>query len=496
MTRSKLLLLSLVIVLTLGIGVAGGLWLARRGPVPPAGLAPVTASRASGRWVALDAKKLSQTFVAIARQTRSVVVSVNTEKLIRQPGRRFGNGPLDDLLRGPFERFFPDDIPRQTLGSGVIIDGKAGYILTNHHVVDGATEISVKFVDEQKREARLIGSDPKTDLAVIRTDGGALPDAVLGDSDETEVGEWVIAVGNPFGLSHTVTAGIISARGRILNPENYEDFIQTDAAINPGNSGGALVNLDGEVIGINTAIASTTSAFPSFQGAGFAIPINLARTVMGKLIKTGHVARGYLGIRMETLNAEAAEQLGVKKGILVHQVEKRTPAERSGLRVGDVIVEFQGQGVEESTKFRDAVAAVRPGTTVELKVWRDHAFRLITLTLDELPAGDPTRQASTTAPPKPHESLGLRVEPLTPADARRLGYERQDGVLVSEVERSGVAYRSDLRPGDLIQEINRKPVGSVADYRRIIDTIKPGQGALLFIRRGENATRVITFRMP
>lgn len=497
MLRSKVFTILAIVVILL-MGVAGGLLLAHNFRVVPTGVTPVRTIQESIRGPVPDAKKLSQTFVTIAKQVQPVVVSVSTERLIKHPGRSrpFSEGPLDDLFKGPFGRFFgmPDevpDIPQQSLGSGVIIDGNAGYILTNYHVVSGATEINVRLVDDKKLDATLVGGDPKTDLAVIRTEGGDLPNAILGNSDAMEVGEWVIAVGNPFGLSHTVTAGIVSGRGRIINPDNYEDFIQTDAAINPGNSGGALVNLDGEVIGINTAIVSKTGYF---QGAGFAIPINIARTVMTKLIKTGHVARGYIGIRMETLNAEAAEGLGVKKGVLIHQVEKHAPADRAGLRVGDVITEFQGQTVEESSKFRNAVAAMTPGTVVELKIWRDNVPHLVKLKLDELPASDTPRQASTQD--DSHKPLGLSVQPLTREDARRLGYEDQDGVVVSAVERGSIAYRNDLRPDDLIQQINRKPVRSIRDYQRMLDTIKSGQVIMFFVRRGGDTTRIITLRMP
>jgi len=269
------------------------------------------------------------------------------------------------------------------MGSGVIVDGKSGYILTNHHVVEGATTIDVSLLNDRTLKAELIGSDAKTDLAVIRIydQGGELPRAVLGNSDLLEVGEWVVAVGNPFGLSHTVTAGIVSGRGRVLNPQNYEDFIQTDAAINPGNSGGALVNLDGQVVGINTAIASNNGYF---QGAGFAIPINQARLIMQQLIRTGYVARGYIGIRMEKLSVDAAEGLGIERGILIHQVEPDTPAEEAGLQSGDIIVAFQGEAVDETGQFRNAVASLMPGTGINVRIWRDGTYRDFSVTLGEL----------------------------------------------------------------------------------------------------------------
>ncbi len=382
-----------IAALMLSIGLAGGTYFSNTSAkdhlspietLPPAVITlPAVPSSTIPRENPVDARTLGQSFVNVSKAIRPAVVSLRAERLVEHPSS--DGGVLPDFLKSPFGRFFgaPKEVPGSSMGSGVIVDGKSGYILTNHHVVEGATTIDVSLLNDRTLKAELIGSDAKTDLAVIRIydQGGELPRAVLGNSDLLEVGEWVVAVGNPFGLSHTVTAGIVSGRGRVLNPQNYEDFIQTDAAINPGNSGGALVNLDGQVVGINTAIASNNGYF---QGAGFAIPINQARLIMQQLIRTGYVARGYIGIRMEKLSVDAAEGLGIERGILIHQVEPDTPAEEAGLQSGDIIVAFQGEAVDETGQFRNAVASLMPGTGINVRIWRDGTYRDFSVTLGEL----------------------------------------------------------------------------------------------------------------
>ena len=498
MTRFQVFIIA---AMTLSIGLAGGLFLSndagqalrdRQSPLPPA-VITVPSVQPSLRTNPVDAQSLGRTFVGVSKHVRPAVVSLRTERLVKHPS---GDGRgLRDFFQGPLDRFFgtPEEVPQHSMGSGFIVDGKSGYILTNHHVVDGATDIDVTLFDSKVLKAVLVGSDPKTDLAVIRiyNHEDVLPNAILGDSDALEVGEWIIAVGNPFGLNHTVTAGIVSGRGRVLNYQNYEDFIQTDAAINPGNSGGPLVNLDGEVVGISTAIASNNGYF---QGAGFAIPINQARSVMAQLIQTGHVARGYIGIRMETLNADASEGLGIDHGILIQQIEPDTPADQAGLQAGDVIVEFQGKSVEESTNFRNTVASIPPGSKVAIKVWRDDTYHDITLTLGELPTSDPPQYASRPAPSR--EELGLSVMALSPEDAGHYGNEYDGGVVVSAVKSGSLAYRSGLQAGDLIEQVNHIPVSAVEEYNQIVDEIEPGQVMMLFIRRDATVTRVVALRKP
>ena len=493
----------IIAALMLCVGLAGGTFLSNSSEqdrlrpntvLPPAVITvPAAKTGTAIRETPVDARTLGQTFVGVSRTIRPAVVSLSAERRVKHPSS--DGGSFRDFLKSPFGRFFgaPDEVPQSSMGSGVIVDGTSGYILTNHHVVEGATSINVSLLDNKTLKAELIGSDAKTDLAVIRIydHESELPYAVLGDSDNLEVGEWVVAVGNPFGLSHTITAGIVSGRGRVLNPQNYEDFIQTDAAINPGNSGGALVDLNGQVVGINTAIASNNGYF---QGAGFAIPINQARMIMQQLIQTGYVARGYMGIRMETLSADAAEGLGIERGILIHQVEPDTPAEEAGLQGGDIIVAFQGETVNESGQFRNAVAALRPGTGIDLRVWRDGAYQNISLTLGELDP-EPQRVAATRRR-APQEELGISVTTLTEEKSERYGQDLEGGVVVSGVQSGSLAYRSGLQAGDLIEQINHIPVPTTADYNRVIDAIQPGQVMLLFIRRDAYNTRIVTVRKP
>lgn len=497
--------ISVVLLLILLVGLATGRFLPDDATdkeklvtpaLPPAVITvPAVATPLVRQEPPVDARTLGQSFVGVSKQIRPAVVSLSAERRVKHPS---GDGEsFQDLLKKPFDRFFgpPEDILQSSMGSGVIVDGKSGYILTNHHVVKGAVSIDVTLLNDQVLKAEFIGGDERTDIAVIRVIGheADLPFAVLGDSDLLQIGEWVVAVGNPFGLSHTITAGIVSGRGRVLNPQNYEDFIQTDAAINPGNSGGALVNLDGNVIGINTAIASNNGYF---QGAGFAIPINQAKMIMGQLIRSGYVARGYLGIRMETLSADAAEGLGLSRGIMIHQVEPDTPAEDAGLQSGDIIVAFQGETVKESGRFRNMVAALMPGTGVDLRILRDGTFHEVSLVLGALEA-EPVRVATMPVDKSPsREELGITVAPLSVEDAIGYGEEHDGGVVVSAVQSGSLAYRGGLQVGDLIEQINHVPVPSVDDYELVVAGIKPGQTMLLFIRRDAGNTRIVTVRKP
>ncbi|MEE2993596.1 MAG: trypsin-like peptidase domain-containing protein, partial [Gemmatimonadota bacterium] len=378
---------------------------------------------------------------------------------------------------------------RHSVGSGVIVDGTNGYILTNHHVVENATGIEITLFDNRVLQGTLVGGDEKTDMAVVRADipDGILPHAVLGDSDVLEVGEWIVAVGNPFGLSHTVTAGIVSGRGRVLNRDNYEDFIQTDAAINPGNSGGPVINLDGHVVGISTAIASNNGYF---QGAGFAIPINMARQIMGQLIRHGYVTRGYIGIRMATITTEEADELGIGKGVLIRKIERNTPAESAGLKARDVIVALQGEEVTESIQFRNKVASLSPGTSITLQIWRDQALEDIHLTLGALPTA--IRPQKTAVRPA-NRTLGIEVESLNTTENEHID---KTGVLVSDVERGSEAFRFGIRAGDVILQVNNTPISSVAEYDRVMASVTSGEILMFLIRREMDNPRIISITKP
>jgi len=398
-----------------------------------------------------------------------------------------------------FRRFFQAQPQRRTvrsLGSGVIVS-KDGHILTNNHVVAGANKLTVLLSANQSYEATVIGTDPLTDLAVIKIEGQNLPFAVLGDSDNVKVGEWVIAVGNPFELLHTVTHGIISAKGRSSVEEStYENFLQTDAPINPGNSGGALANLDGEVIGINTAITSPSGGN---VGLGFAIPINTAKTVMRDILANGKVIRGYLGILPQDITEGLAKalKLGTTEGALISQVTPGTPAAKAGLKVGDVIVEFDGRAVTDSAQLRALAAGIAPGKSVPLVVLRDGRKVDLTATLVERPpvtgAGEQQQRSPGAQTPR---GLGLTVETLTPDIARQLGIPAgEKGAVITDVASGSVAEDAGLKPGDLIKEINRTPIRSAEELQTAIGSLPGGSEAALLIQRGQ-ATAFVAIKIP
>lgn len=450
--------------------------------------------------VTSDFAGTSRAFVEIVKRVNPTVVSITSEKVIkvRNPFADFFNE--DDFFR----RFFriPGDGERefrqQGLGSGVIVDPR-GYVLTNYHVVKDADEINV-VIDKKEYDAKVIGQDPATDIAVVKIDKNNLAAATLGDSDKLEVGEWVLAIGNPFDLSleHSVTAGIISAKGRsglrLGGEVSYQDFIQTDAAINPGNSGGALVNLKGEVIGINTAIIAGNTG--GNLGIGFAIPINMAKRVMDELIAHGKVIRGYLGVRIDTPDAELSEALGLKEneGAVVVEVQKDTPAEKAGLEKYDVIVEVDGQTIEDAQHLTNLIASYDPGKRVNLKIIRDGKVKHISVRLGERP------ETSSAAPRISQSSsvtarLGLQVTELTNRLAREYGYEGEEGVLVSEVRSNSVAYEKGIRRGDLIKEVNRRKVKSVREFETIVEKLDVGKIVLFQIQRGRN-NNFVAMKVP
>ena len=383
----------------------------------------------------------------------------------------------------PFERFF-GPLPRRpfkqrSLGSGFIIN-RDGYILTNNHVIENADEIVVKTADEKEYKAKVVGRDPKTDIAVIKIDDAKdLTTVTMGNSDDLRVGEWVMAIGNPFGLEHTVTAGIVSAKGRFIGQGSYDNFIQTDAAINPGNSGGPLINLKGEVIGINTAIFSRSGGN---IGIGFAIPVNVAKDLLPELEEKGKVTRGWLGVMIQKVTPDIAESLGLTapKGALVADVMKDGPAQEAGLKVGDVIVEFDGHAIKESTELPMLVARTPVGKTVTLKVIRDKGTQSFSVKIGEL------KEEETAVAGGKEESFGLTVQPLTPeiADSLGLGSDVK-GVVVSGVEPGSSADEAGMRRGDVILEVNREPVKDLPSYRKALKASK-GKSVLFLVRRGEN----------
>ncbi|MCS7196191.1 MAG: Do family serine endopeptidase [Aquificaceae bacterium] len=388
---------------------------------------------------------------------------------------------------------FPFQIPspeRRSLGSGVIIDYRKGkfYILTNSHVVQGAKAIRVRFDRHTEKRARLVGIDPKTDVAVIEVDDRDIPNPEnrvvrLGDSDKLKVGQLVIAIGNPYGLERTVTVGVISALKRAIGITQYESFIQTDAAINPGNSGGPLVNIRGEVIGVNTAILAEG------QGLGFAIPINLARWVADQLIEKGRVVRGWLGVVIQDISPEMAENLGVKEGVIIAQIMPGSPADKGGLKVGDIVVEVEGQKVSEVRELQFKIMKMEPGKEMSLKVIREGKVLVLKVKVGEMPE---ERQVGEVE--QGQADLGLVLRELTPEEERRLGVK---GVLVVRVMPNSLAMQSGLMSGDLILQVGNRNISNVREFQQSIDALKEAgrESALLLIRRrGNNLFLVLKLR--
>jgi Do/DeqQ family serine protease len=421
---------------------------------------------------------MEEAFSAVADRVTPAVVNVSTTP---GPG---APGSADDPQR--FKEFFGEEFyerylrrrPRESRasGSGVIVD-PAGYILTNNHVIENAQDITVRLSDSRKFTATLVGRDPKTDLAVLKVEAPApLPAAELGDSGRLRVGQWVIAIGNPFGLDRTVTVGIVSATARTrVGVATYENFIQTDASINPGNSGGPLLSLEGRVVGINTAIVAAG------QGIGFSIPINEAKSVMGQLIARGKVVRGWLGIAIQDVTDELAASFGVREreGVLVADVMKGGPGESAGLRAGDVIVELGGVKIREVPDLQRRVAAVVPGQTVSVGVVRDRALQRLPVRIGEMPAEEP---APVVADPEP-EGFGLQLEALAPDAAERLGLAFDRGLLVTDVARGGPGERAGLRRGDVILEVDRKAVHDLASLQRALAAVPAGRPVLVWAHR-------------
>ena len=440
---------------------------------------------------------LQDAFVQVAQAVKPAVVNIATTQKPRPAERRRGQVPPS--LPGPFREFFGDEFlerffgeqaqrERHSLGSGVIVD-KRGYILTNNHVIERADEIEVRLSDKRKLKATVVGKDPKTDLAVIKVDAAEnLPVVKLGDSGKIRIAEWVMAIGNPFGLDQTVTVGVVSAIGRSdVGITMYEDFIQTDASINPGNSGGPLVNMAGEVIGINTAIVATG------QGIGFAIPINMAREVTDRLIAQGRVVRGWLGIGIQELTEELATQFGVKPddGVLVGNVMKDSPAEKAGLKTGDIIQEFNAVKITNVRQLQREVAQGAVNAPAKVKVLREKQPLTLTVVLGEQPTETAAAPSEGQTPTETAERFGFTVQDLTPALREQLKVPAGIGVVVSGVDDDGPAAKAGLRAGDVIAEVNRERVRNATDVARLLGQLRKGSNLLLLVQRDGNSRFVV-----
>jgi serine protease Do len=449
-------------------------------------------------------------FAPLVEREKPAVVNISTTKILKnrameEQGGRFFGGDGERHFGGGGERqpfdFFGDDFFRhffggvpdmperkqRSLGSGFIID-RDGHILTNNHVVEDADEIVVTLSNKEEYKAEVIGKDQKTDIALIKIKGSSdLPVADIGDSEAIRVGDWVVAIGNPFGLEQTVTAGIVSAKGRVIGAGPYDDFIQTDASINPGNSGGPLFNLKGEVVGINTAIIA------SGQGIGFAIPINMAKDFLPQLKKAGKIVRGWIGIKIQKLDKEMAKGLGLKaeKGALVAEVMPDTPAEKAGVKRGDVILGFNGKEIGDERELTRLAAATPVGKTVKILINRNGKEMELGLTLGEYP--DELKEASLFSPGKKKDFLGMKVQDITPDLKKYFDIDEDRGVLVSEVKSDSPADEAGIYPGDLILEVNRQEVNSVTTFMKAMDKVGKGDTVVMLLKR-KDGTRFVAIK--
>ena len=437
-----------------------------------------------------------ESFAPLAARLKPSVVNISTSKVLRggQPGPK---GPGFEGRNERFREFFGDEFFRRffgdqqapqrefksrSLGSGFIV-GKEGYILTNNHVVANADDVVVRLSDEHEFKAKVVGFDERTDLALIQIDpkGLELTPVDLADSDQTKVGDWVMAIGNPFGYGHTITVGIVSAKERVIGSGPYDSFLQTDAAINPGNSGGPLFDLNGRVVGISTAIVAGGT------GIGFAIPANMARSVVDQLRKDGKVTRGWLGVMIQEVTAELAKPLGLDdlKGALVTDVPKGGPADKAGIKRKDVILEFGGTAVDKMNQLPRLVASRAPGTEVTVVVLRDGAKKTLNVALGELKGDGSTGEAGA------EEQLGLTVQEITPELRNHLELESDSGLVVSGVEDGSPAEEAGLKRGDVILEVNQQEVSDVAAYRKALGEAKVKESTLFLVRRGSGTLFVV-----
>lgn len=434
-----------------------------------------------------------ESFSTLADTASPAVVNISTVKTIKDGGpvfRHFYQSPWGDQdpFKDFFEKFFGDEqqqeFKQRSLGSGFIID-KDGYIVTNNHVIADADEIKVKLNSGKEYDAKIIGRDPSTDIALIKIKADSNYSIVnLGDSDELKVGEWVVAIGNPFGLEHTVTAGIVSAKGRVIGSGPYDDFIQTDASINPGNSGGPLINMKGNVVGINTAIIA------SGQGIGFAVPVNLAKGVIKQLKDEGEVTRGWLGVGIQDINDEMAEYYGVKgkKGVLVSEVFPGDPADKAGIQTKDIIFEVNGQKIETSRELTRIIAGFHVGEVVKITVFRDGKEKTFKV---KIAKREETERVASGIPPKEQDVFGIGVSDLTTEIARRLNLRETQGVLVTGVQPNSQGEDKGIKTRDIIKEINHQSINTVDEYKDAIKKVKKGDTVSMFIKRANSGFFVI-----
>ncbi len=447
--------------------------------------------------------KSSKAFVNVVKKAKPAVVHIRVEKTTS--GGQHRGQEYDEIFKHPFfEQFFGPSYrhqqPRQPQqrerkqrgqGSGFIIS-KDGYILTNNHVIEDADVIKVSLSDNREFDARLIGADPLSDVALLKIDAPKnLPVVVLGDSDALEVGEWVIAIGNPFGLSQTVTVGVVSAKGRSsVGINQYENFIQTDAAINPGNSGGPLINGRGEVVGINTALFSKTGGY---MGIGFAIPVNMAKSIEDQLQKQGKVTRGWLGVAIQDVTKELAESFGLKQtgGILINEVQEDSPASKAGLKQGDVIVRLNDTVLENVSELRNKIALIIPNTKAILHIIRNGKEQQIKVIIGEQPSDFGQRGFSSSKDKNSLEDFGLSLQDLTKELAERLGYAENSGVVISDVQAGSPAAEGGLKPGYLIEEVNRNKVDNLQELHDVLKRSSQSKRILLRVRAADHSRYVV-----
>ncbi len=426
-------------------------------------------------------------FSDLAEEASPAVVNIRTEKTVKGGGpvfRQFHPGPFgkNDQFRDFYEKFFGKEHQRKfkqrSLGSGFIIDEK-GYIVTNNHVIENADKIKVKLKNGEEFEAEIVGRDPNTDLALIKiTSSNSLPVVALGDSNDLKVGQWVVAIGSPFGLEHTVTAGIVSAKGRVIGSGPYDDFIQTDASINPGNSGGPLLNMQGKVVGINTAIVA------SGQGIGFAVPINMAKSVIAQLKESGEVSRGWLGVGIQQVSKEMAEYYGLEdeKGALVVKAFPGDPAHKAGIRAKDIIVEVNGKKIADSRDLTRKIADVPVGSEAEIKVLRAGKIKTFDVVIAKR---KDARILAQDAPKTQENKFGIQVTNMTPEIAKRFGIKEAEGVLVMSVDAASKGAEAGVTAGDVIKEVNHRVVNTVEEYQGVVENLKNNEVINLLIwRRG------------